>query len=159
MKTFAFIVLIFLLPTTHGIVKKSVLQLKYDKVMMYYFKGGIGSDQSIVDAKGHIAKSVFKQVVLDRESALNLTKKLGEKESFNDEIGMCFEPGIGFVYYLKDKIVAYITICLSCNVVVSSIPLDTQKHEKFWANDGYLAGGPTKTFRVFLNSLSKKYKF
>jgi len=77
MKTFAFVVLIFLLPTPHKTIKNSPLQLRYDKVMMYYFKGGIGSDQSIVDAKGHIAKSVFKQVVLDRESALSLTKKLG----------------------------------------------------------------------------------
>lgn len=159
MKTFALFVLIFFLPTTHNVIENSPLELTYDKVVMYHFKGGIGSDQSIVDAKGHIAKSVFKQIVLDRESALSLTNKLGEKESFNDEIGMCFEPGIGFVYYLKGKIVAYITICLDCNVVVSSIPLDPQKHEKFWANNGYLAGGPTKAFRTFLNSLLKKYKF
>lgn len=159
MKTFALFVLIFFLPTTHEVIKNSPLELRYDKVVMYYFKGGIGSDQSIVDSKGRIAKSVFKQVVLDRESALSLTKKLGEKESFNDETGACFEPGIGFVYYLKDKIVAYITVCLDCNVVVSSIPLDPQKHEKFGANNSYLAGGPTETFRAFLNSLLKKYKF
>ena len=159
MKTFAFVVLTFLLPAKPGIIKNAPLQLKYDKVMMYYFNGGIGSDLSIVDPKGHIAKSVTKQVVLDKESALSLTKKLGEKESFNNEMGACFEPGIGFVYYSKDKIVAYITICLGCQVVVSSIPLDPQKHEKFWANDSYLVGGPTKTFVAFLNSLSKKYNF
>src|SRR5882757_290307 len=106
MKTFAFVVLIFLLPTTNRIIKKPLLQLRFDKVMMYDFDGGIGSDQSVVNAKGHIAKSVTKQVVLDKESALSLTKKLGEKESFGDEMAMCFEPHLGFVYYWKGKIVA-----------------------------------------------------
>ena len=127
--------------------------------MMYDFDGGLGKDMSIIDARGHIAKSVFKQVVLDSASALSLTKKLGQKESYHDEMASCFEPGLGFVYYLKGKIVLYITICLGCNVVVSSIPLDPQKHDKFWANDGYLVGGPTETFRAFLNSLLKKYTF
>ncbi len=158
MKTFALVVLISLLPATHKTIKNSPLQLTYDKVMMYDFDGGIGKDLSIVDAGGHIAKSVFKQVILDSASALSLTKKLGQKESFHDEMASCFNPRLGFVYYLKGKIVLYITVCLGCNVVVSSIPLDTQKREKFWAG-GYLAGGPTKTFTTFLKRLLKKYHF
>jgi hypothetical protein len=160
MKTFAFAVLIFLLPATHGIIKNPPLQLRYDKVMMYDFNGGIGSDQTIVDAKGRLATSVTKQVALDKESAISLTKKLGEKESFGDEMAMCFEPHLGFVYYLKGKIVAYMTVCLDCNVFVSSIPLDPQKHEKLGiANDAYIAGAPSKPFRAFLNSLLKKHNF
>jgi len=158
MKTFAFVVLISLLPATHKTIKNSPLQLTYDKVMMYDFDGGVGKDMSIVDAGGHIAKSVFKQVILDSASALSLTKKLGQKESFHDEMASCFEPGLGFVYYLKGKIVLYITVCLGCNVVVSNIPLDPQKPDKFWAG-GYLVGGPTKPFRAFLNRLLKKYHF
>ncbi|WP_295677194.1 hypothetical protein [uncultured Mucilaginibacter sp.] len=158
MKIFAFVALILLLPAPHKIIKNSPLQLGYDKVMMYDFDGGIGSDLSIVDARGHIAKSMTKQAVLDKESALSLTKKLGERESFCDTMAACFEPHLGFVYYLKGKIVAYITVCLSCNVVVSSVPLDPQKQDKYpIANDGYLAGGPTKTFRAFLKGLLKKY--
>jgi len=158
MKTFALVVLISFLPATHKTIKNPPLQLSYDKVIMYYFKGGIGSDQSIVDASGHIAKSMTKQFVLDKESALTLTKKLGEKESFCDEMAACFEPGLGFVYYLKGKIVLYITVCLGCNVVVSSIPLDPQKPDKFWAG-GYLVGGPTKQFLAFLNGLLKNHPF
>ncbi|MDR3694132.1 hypothetical protein [Mucilaginibacter sp.] len=159
MKAFAFVLLTLLLPGTPKIIKNSPLQLKYDKVMMYNFNGGIGSDMSIVDARGHIAKSMKKQVVLDNESALSLTRKLGEKESFDDTTAACFEPGLGFVYYLKGKIVAHITVCLSCNVVTSSIPLDPQKHDKFWANNDYLAGWPSKSFRAFLMGLLKKYNF
>jgi hypothetical protein len=159
MKIFAFVVLILLLPATPKIIKNSPLQLKYDKVMMYDFDGGIGSDMSIVDARGHIAKSMTKQVVLDKASALSLTRKLGEKESFADTTAACFEPGLGFVYYLNGKMVAHITVCLSCNVVTSSIPLDPQKHDKFWANNDYFAGGPTKSFRAFLQGLLKKYDF
>ena len=158
MKTFAFAVLILLLPTTHKIIKKPPLQLTYDKIMMYDFDGGIGKDQGIVDATGHISKSVYKQVVLDSASAFSLTKKLGEKESFHNEMASCFEPQLGFVYYLKGKIVVSITVCLGCNVVVSSIPLDPQNPDKFWAG-GYLVGGPTKKFHAFLNRLLKKYSF
>ena len=160
MKTFAFAVLIFLLPATHRIIKNPPLQLRYDKVMMYDFDGGIGSDQTIVNAKGRLATSITKQVVLDKERALRLTKKLGEKESFDDEVAVCFEPHLGFVYYLKGKIVACITVCLDCNLLVSSIPLDPQKHDKLGiANDAYIAGAPSKSFRAFLNDLLKKYNF
>ncbi|HZY35163.1 MAG TPA: hypothetical protein VFE53_00860 [Mucilaginibacter sp.] len=160
MKVFAFVVLIVLLPATHKTIKNSPLQLKYDKVMMYDFAGGIGSDMSIVDARGHIAKSMMKQVVLDQESALSLTRKLGEKESFADDtVADCFEPGLGFVYYLRGKMVAHINVCLSCNVVTSSIPVDPKKQAKFWANNDYYDGWPSKSFRAFLNGLLKKYNF
>ena len=159
MKTLVFLALSFFVFSAYGYSDNPYQQLKFDKVIMYEFEGGLGSDLSIVDARGHIAKSATKRVVLDKENALSLTKKLGEKESFVDEMAMCFEPHLGFVYYWRGKIVAYITVCLDCNILVSSIPLDPQKHDKFWANDGYLAGGPTKPFRAFLNSLLKKYKF
>jgi hypothetical protein len=160
MKAFAFVVLIFLLPTTHKIIKKSPLQLRYDKVIMYDFDGGMRSDLSIVDARGHIARSMKKQVVLDKESALSLTTKLGEKESFDDAVAACFEPHLGFVYYLNGKIVAYITVCLGCNVVVSSIPLDPEKQVRYpMANNGYLAGSPTEKSQAFLKGLLKKYNF
>jgi hypothetical protein len=113
MKTFALIVLISLLPATHKTIKNSPLQLSYDKVIMYFFNGGMGSDMSIVDSSGHIAKSMTKQFVLDKGSALSLTNKLGQKESFVDEMASCFEPGLGFVYYLKGKIVLYISLSAS----------------------------------------------
>jgi len=159
MKIFAFVALIFLLPSACKISDNSTLQLKYDKVMMYEFAGGIGSDMSIVDARGHIAKSMTKQVVLDKESALSLTRKLGEKESFADTTASCFEPGLGFIYYLKGKKVAHINVCLSCNVVTSSFPVNPKKHDKFWANNDYDDGGPTQSFRAFLQGLLKKYDF
>ena len=158
MKSFALIVLISLLTATHKTIKKSPLQLSYDKVIMYHFNGGMVSDMSIVDSGGHIATSMTKQFVLDKESALSLTKKLGQKESFVDEMASCFEPGLGFVYYLKGKIVLYITVCLDCDVVVSSIPLNPQKPDKFWAG-GYLVGAPSKPFHAFLKRLSKKHHF
>jgi hypothetical protein len=155
MKIFTLVLLASLLPT-HKTIKNLPLQLSFDKVMMYYFNGGMRSDLSVVDASGHIARSMTKQFVLDKESALSLTKKLGEKESFNDEMAACFEPGLGFVYYLKGKIVLSITVCLGCNIVVSSIPLDPKKPDKFWAG-GYFVGSPSKPFLAFLNRLLKRY--
>lgn len=161
MKTFAFALLIFLLPTTHKNIKKSPLQLKFDKVIMYDFSGGKGWNPSIVDDKGQLATSITKQVNLDKESAINLSRRLGEKKSFGGGSAACFEPHLGFVYYLDNKIVAHITICLGCNVLVSSIPLDAQKQGKVGQGKDvyYLGAGPSKIFRKFLNGLLKKHNF
>jgi len=146
--------------TTVGQVNNPYLKLRFDRVVMYAFSGGIGSDQSIVDNQGNLAKSITKQVILDKETALSLSTKLGEKGSYNDEEGACFEPGLGFVYYLKGKIVAHVTVCLKCNLLVSSIPLEAKSHRGFWTGDDvYLAGGLTKSLLTFFERLLEKYNF
>ncbi|MES2111557.1 MAG: hypothetical protein V4577_22555 [Bacteroidota bacterium] len=158
MKVFALALLMFLLLAKHTTAQNPLLRLKYDKVMIYGFQGGIGSDMSIVDERGHLAKSVWGQAILNKEDVLVLTKKLGEKGSYGDEMAACFEPRMGLVYYLDNKIVAHLTICLGCNIVTSSIPLDPKQNEKFSQNNNYFVGAPTTTFNKYLKRLLKKYR-
>lgn len=157
MKTALLMLFCFLYSSPFEKTENPYLTLQFDKVIMYAFSGGIGSDQSVVDLKGHLAKSIFAQAVLDKESTLSLNKKLGEKNSFINEEAACFEPGLGFVYYLKGEIVAYLTVCLGCNIVVSSIPVDPKEKHKFWANNSYFVGSPSKSFHAFFDSLLKKH--
>ncbi|GAC1302078.1 MAG: hypothetical protein NVSMB24_06040 [Mucilaginibacter sp.] len=127
---------------------------------MYDFSGGKDFNQYIVD-NGHLATSVINKAELDKQKITALIERLGKKSSFGDGEAACFHPHLGFVYYLNDKIVAYITICLDCNVLVSSLPLDAQKQGRVGEGKDayYMADGPSKAFRLFLNNLLKTYNF
>jgi hypothetical protein len=161
MKTISFVVLMILGLLVNAKVSNPYLTLKFDKVMMFDFSGGKEWNQYIVNANGQLATSITKHIELDRGSIKNLDTRLGIKSSYGDGKAACFDPHLGFVYYLKGKIVAYITVCLDCNVLVSSIPLEAQKQGKI--GDGkdayYIADAPSKKFRLFLNDLLKKYNF
>ncbi len=158
------VIVIFLLMITNSAfcnLKSPNLKLKFDKVMMYDFSGAKGWNQSIVNEKGQLASSVTKQIQLDKESVKNLGALLSKKSSFGGGEAACFEPHLGFVYYLRGKIVAHITICLDCNVLVSSIRLKAQEQGKVGKGKDayYIADGPGKSLRLFLNELLRRYNF
>jgi hypothetical protein len=125
------------------------------------FSGGKDWNQYIVDNKGQLASSITKTVALNKQVVADLNLRLGDKKSYGTGESACFTPHLGFVYYLGTKIVAYITVCLDCNVLVSSIQLDAQKQWEVGAGKDtyYMAGGPSKSFRLFLNDLLLKYNF
>jgi len=151
----------FIFPSRVEKIKNPYLSLKFDKVVMYDFSGGKDWNQYIVDAKGHLATSITKQAVIDNKIVTELNKRLGDKKSFGAGEAACFDPHLGFVYYLQNKIVAHITVCLDCNVLASSLPLDAQKQGKVGEGKDayYMAGGPSAALRSYLNGLLKKYNF
>ncbi len=128
---------------------------------MYDFAGGKGSDLYIVDNKGQLAKSISKQIQLDKVIVSKLNEKLGNKKSYGDVTAACFDPHLGFVYYLSGKIVAHITICLDCNRLRSSIPIVAQQQGKVGKGKDayYISDGLSITFRNFLNTLLVKNNF
>jgi len=148
-------------PFVSGEIKNPYKTLKFDKVIMYDFSGGKDWNEYIVNDKGQLASSIKKQVQLDYITIQNLTDMLGKKSSFGAGEAACFVPHLGFVFYLKGEIMAYITVCLDCNGLVSSKPLDAQKQGKIGEGKDayYMADGPSKLLRTFLNDLLKKYNF
>ena len=135
--------------------------LKFDKVVMYDFEP-IDKGGSIVEANGLLTNTIKKQVQLDNLIVNKLNSKLGNKKSFGGAAAACFEPHLGFVYYLNNKIVGHITICLECNRLVSSIPIKVQKATKVGkGKDAYFLqnNGMSKPFRIFLNDLLKQNNF
>jgi hypothetical protein len=141
--------------------KNPFLSLKFDKVVMYDFEGGKDADLSIIDEKGRLAKSVKKQKQLDGTTIKKLTSMLGDKRSYGAATAFCFDPHVGFVYYLKGKVVAHISICLDCNRLHSSIDIPSQKQGKVGeGNEAYYIGdGLSKSFRKFINTLLQKNQF
>lgn len=137
-------------------------KLKFDKVVMYDFEGGKGHGiLSIVDENGKLATTVSKQIQLNKETITQLNTKLESKRSYGCATAACFDPHLGFVYYLKDKIIAHITICLDCNRLYSSIDIKAQKQCKTGNGKDiyYLCDGMSKSFRQFLINIMKKNKF
>lgn len=142
--------------------KNPYAALKFDKVIMYDFEGGKEGDIYIIDDKGQLAKSISKQVVINKAIIDNLNSKLGNKKSFGGGTAACFDPHVGFVYYLKNKIVAHLSICLDCNRLYSStgnLPAQQQGKVGKGKDAYYLGEGMSKFFRRFINNLLIKYKF
>lgn len=137
------------------------LKLKFDKVVIYDYGPGPEKGAPIVNARGELAKSIKKKAQLSATSVQQLNKKLGERSSYGSTTAFCFDPHLGVVYFLKDKIVAHISICFSCNRLRSSIDLPAQKQGKVGEGKEayYLADGLSKSFRLFLNKLVKANHF
>ncbi|MEP7196519.1 MAG: hypothetical protein ABI851_08365 [Saprospiraceae bacterium] len=135
--------------------------LNFDKIIMYDLEGGKGIDLYIVDEKGQLAKSISKQIQLDQNQIRQLNKRLGTKDSYGGTTAACFDPNLGFVYYLKNELVAHVTIGLECNRLHSSIEIPGQKQGKVSVGtDTYYTGtGLSKSFRHFLNKLLQQNNF
>lgn len=140
---------------------KTFSSLKYDKVIIYDYSGSKDYYIHIIDEQGRLAKTVTQQVTLNTTEINKLSKSLDSRSSYGSGSAACFDPHLGVVYYYKTKIVAYVSICLDCNALDSSIDIAAQKQGKIGEGKDayYMLGGMSKTFRYFLNTLLIKYKF
>jgi hypothetical protein len=155
------LVLSFLFFTSFAQGAKTFSSLKYDKVIIYDYSGSKDYYLHIIDEQGRLAKTVTKQATLTTTEINKLSKSLDSKSSYGGGSAACFDPHLGIVYYSKTKIVAYVSVCLDCNALDSSIDIAAQKQGKVGKGKDayYILGGMSKTFRQFLNTLLIKYKF
>ena len=93
----------------------------YDKVVAYKYDGE--GDIEIIDEKGKLANKIKKQVELSNKQTIRLTNILCSKSTYGGDIAACFDPHFGVVFYKKNIPVAYVSICLDCNYLVSSIKI------------------------------------
>ena len=161
MKIVSFIFLFAIAICSNGQTKNPFLTIKFDKVKMYDIEGGDGSDTSIVDDKGELATSISKIVTLRKQTITKLNIKLGDKKSYGGATDSCFDPHLGFVFYLKGNIVEHISISLDCNRLRSSIDIPAQKQGKVGNGKDayYISDGLSKSFRQFINMLLKRNQF
>jgi len=151
----------FIFFTSFAQPAKTFSSLTYDKVIIYDYSGSKDYYIHIIDEQGRLAKTVTKQATLNTMEINKLSKSLDSKGSYGSGSAACFDPHLGIVYYHKTKIVAYVSICLDCNALDSSIEIAAQKQGKIGEGKDayYTLGGMSKTFRHFLNTLLIKYKF
>ena len=137
------------------------LNLRFDKVIVSDYESDGEHSYPLVDKNGILTNIVKKSRELDKQTISTLNIKLGDKKSYGQVQADCFEPHFGILYYKMNKVVAQIEICLSCNVLSSSIEIPAQKQGKQGKGDKayYLGNGMSKSFRKFINSIVKKYNF
>ena len=156
-----FISLLFIATSLCAQVKNPYLNLKFDKVVMYDFAEGEEREGVIFNKDGKLVQTIVKQVTLDKETIKKLDRRIGLKESYGYSFAMCFNPHLGFVYFLKDKIVAQVTVCFGCNILESTLDIPAQKQGRQGTGKDvyYTLSGLNKSFRKFLNQLVIKNGF
>jgi hypothetical protein len=137
--------------------------LKYDKVVIYDYEGSKGreTDVLIVDKNGKLNPQVKKQATLNITEGKDLASRLGLKKSYGGGSAACFDPHLGVVFYYKDKIVRFVSVCMDCNRLQADVDIPAQKQNKVGKGEQayYIGEGMSDPFRSYLNALLKKYDF
>jgi hypothetical protein len=160
MRIIASVILSIFSICSFGQTTNPFLHLRFDKIIIYDYEPN--EDNPSLVEKGQILKSkIKKQIQLDKPIIDRLNTKLGDKKSYGNIRADCFEPHLGIVYYLENKIVADVLVCLECNRFSSSvdIPAANQGRQGKGKDVYYILDGLSKSFRQFINELLIKYNF
>src|SRR5579863_6918342 len=111
-------------------------QLKYDQVIAYDFRGE-GGHPLIIDGKIQ-EKLVVNKTELTKEQVTKFHKVLGDTNTYGNTTAMCFDPHLALVYYLNNKIVGNISICLECNYLESSMEIKASETKRIYYSDANL---------------------
>jgi hypothetical protein len=130
--------------------------VKYDKVIAYDFEGY--GDNDIV-SKGKLIEKP--KIYLEKELTLEEVKQLEsiihKKNTYGGISAFCYDPHFGVVYYKKNKIVNYFSVCLQCNLLYSSFEIPAKKlHKSTVCDDCYdqgLSKKARKQFSEFIKDL------
>lgn len=142
-------------------VSKSFLNpydtLTFDKVIAYDYDGA--GEYQIVEQGKLFIDNIKNKTELTREQIGKINKFLGDTSTYGGSTAACFDPHLGLVYYLKGKIVGYISICLECNFLESSLKIQAEDYKKTELCDSCFAHGFSKTGRKRINDLCKELRF
>lgn len=139
--------------------------LDADSVVLYDYNKYTRPGASIVIEKGgNKVLAVFeKSKRLGTKAAINFNSRVEDKKSYGAGTAACFDPHLGVVYYKGGKMIAYINICMGCNILQPSIPLKVQdqgpQKDEESGKIYYTLDGMSKSFRKYLNRLIRKHEF
>lgn len=133
--------------------------LKYDKVIAYDYDGRGGQKIVVKESLNNYRMKSSKQ--LSKSQIAKLHRIIGDPKSYGRGTAACFDPRMGIVYYLDEKIVGHISICLECNFLESShkIPATETKKQMLDETDYYFLRGFSKKCRLQLKALCRELKF
>lgn len=97
--------------------------LDYDIALAYDYNGEGGDD--IIDANGRLANRIYKSAELTSTQVKRITDIFCSKETYDKHasVAACFDPHFGVVLYKADTVVAFVSVCLDCNYLHSSIEI------------------------------------
>lgn len=95
--------------------------LAYDKAVAYNYDGE--GEVEIINNKGKLAPKIKKQINLTRPQVIKLTNIFCSKSTYGGGIAACFDPHFAIVFYKGNRPKAYVSVCLDCNYLLSSIKI------------------------------------
>ncbi|MUU79900.1 hypothetical protein [Winogradskyella endarachnes] len=139
--------LIFLIPILTIGQSNPFEKLKYDKVVAYEYQGegGLLIERCLDEENDKINKTLN----LTEKQTKNLEIILTSEKAYGNTTMSCFDPHFAVIYYLKEKVVGTINICLDCNYLIASekIPATELKMIKISDDYSYPAKGFSKKTR------------
>ena len=91
-------------------------KLNYDKVIAYEFQGN--GELLIENCLKKEKEKINKTKTLNTKQTEKLETILTSEKAYGNSTMFCFDPHFAIVYYMKEKIVGTINICLECNYFV-----------------------------------------
>lgn len=135
-------------------------KLKYDKVVIFDMSDRCHPKEWATDFGRVLKDCAIKDTSLSKAESTKLSELLGNKSSYGAGTASCFDPHLAIVYYQGKKIVAHVSVCMDCNRLSLSMPVNMQKIGYGKGKERiYSADGMRRSFRKYLNSLLRKYTF
>ena len=137
--------------------------IKFDKVVMCDFKNKNGKGgMNITAGKPTSDIIIYKQAELNKDEITQLHTRLAQKASFGGSVASCYNAHLVILYYVKDSVVEYISVCMDCGRIYSSIDMPGQSITRV-TQEGeepyYMEDGMSDKFCRYLDGLLKKNSF
>jgi hypothetical protein len=130
------------------------LTLDTDEVIAYDYETNFDSAKRfIIDDEGKLNPTVAKQRTLTKTQVSTLKTFLGSTDTYGENRPDCFEPHLGIVFYKDDKVVAHVSICISCRHLDSSVEIPATTYR------GYRTDGFNPKAIEFLNDFCQSLEF
>jgi len=163
MRPVALVIFLLLINHCAGATERNpFLKLKYDSVVIYdYEVPDEGNAEIIVVAR--LNGVMHRSATLSIIQANELGNWLGSKKSYGGVDGTCFLPHLGIVYYSQGRAVAWVSVCLTCNQLRSSLFIAAQHQgwRKTGSEEAYsgMGMGMSAAFRKYLFVLLRQNHF
>lgn len=134
--------------------------LRFNKVIIYDYKGSEEPYNSVIDEGGNFAPVIMKQQALTEEQILELTDILTNNSTYGGGTAACFMPHMGIVFYDGDQKVSAIDICLGCNYLISDETIPATSYHKIKSGDEtFPAIGFSDNGKENIQKFCKKFNF
>ena len=129
-------------------------KLDYNRVIAYDYECGMETRVNIVE-DGRLNPAIKQQVALTQRQVDELTNYLGARSTYGESPADCFNPHLGIVFYRDTSVVAFVSICLDCHHLESSIEIPVLSHNK----SNYLSSGFSDLGKQKLTALCAQLNF
>jgi hypothetical protein len=117
----------------------------------------------VVDKEGKLTVVPTRKAIITPGEQKMLIAALNTKRSFGGGRAGCYEPRHGLIFYRNGSVSGHLTICMTCNYLVSSQDIPAQQQNAFEDEENghvyYLGMGMSKKMLARLDRLFEEYGF